>query len=142
VKLRPAAAAGALALAGCSSGAGGGPAAEPVSAEPATVEIPTVSEAPAVAEPVRDPLPRSSAVAEPAPSASNGLPPECAAYLDIVERCALSVPPSGRQPMLEAMRATRKAWESAAESPAVRESLATACKSAADAMKQPGACGP
>ncbi|HTJ85488.1 MAG TPA: hypothetical protein VL400_27410 [Polyangiaceae bacterium] len=142
MRIRRTAAAGALALAACSSGAGGVPAAEPVSADTATVEIPPVSEAPAVAEPARDPLPRSSAVAEPAPSAANGLPPECVAYLDIIERCASTVPPGGREPMLEAMRATRKAWESAAESPAVRESLATACKSAADAMKQPGACGP
>lgn len=65
---------------------------------------------------------------------------ECDEYLKAAEGCTSKMPEAGRQAWSDGLKTSREAWKQAASTPAGKDSLKTACKAAADAMKSNPAC--
>ena len=66
--------------------------------------------------------------------------PECDDYLKKMDSCILKMPAASQTPMRDAMKQTRESWEKMGQNPATKSALASACKSAMDAIKQNPMC--
>ena len=63
--------------------------------------------------------------------------PECDDYLSKLEACLGKLPAAAKAQYEKSLEQNRKAWHDAASTPQGKASLATGCKAATDAIRQP-----